>query len=61
VEPDDLDGLIAAIARIDELDRVECRQRVEEEYSIEALALRAENWLDAVVECHRNSWYADPA
>ena len=38
VEPDDVDGLIAAVGRIDELDRVECRQRVEEEYSIPALA-----------------------
>jgi UDP-glucose:tetrahydrobiopterin glucosyltransferase len=61
VEPDDVGGLIAAIARIDELDRVECRQRVEEAYSIEALALRVETWLDAVVECHRNSWSADSA
>ena len=61
VEPDDVDGLIAAVARINELDRVECRQRVEEEYSIATLAVRVEKWLDAVVECHRNSWYADPA
>jgi UDP-glucose:tetrahydrobiopterin glucosyltransferase len=61
VEPDDIDGLIAAVRRIDELDRVECRQRVEEQYSIPALAARVENWLDAVVDCHRNSWYADPA
>jgi UDP-glucose:tetrahydrobiopterin glucosyltransferase len=61
VEPDDVDGLIAAIGRIDELDRVECRQRVEEEYSIPALAARVETWLEAVIECHRISWYADPA
>jgi UDP-glucose:tetrahydrobiopterin glucosyltransferase len=61
VEPDDIDGLIAAVGRIDELDRVECRQRVEEEYSIAALAMRVEQWLDAVMDCHRNSWYADPA
>jgi UDP-glucose:tetrahydrobiopterin glucosyltransferase len=61
VEPDDVDGLVAAVARIDELDRVECRQRVEEEYSIPAFAARVEKWLDVVVECHRNSWYADPA
>jgi UDP-glucose:tetrahydrobiopterin glucosyltransferase len=61
VEPDDVEGLIAAVGRIDELDRVECRQRVEEEYSIPALALRVERWLDVVVQSHRNSWYADPA
>ena len=61
VDPDHIDGLIAAVGRIDELDRVECRQRVEEQYSIGALAGRVEEWLDAVIECHRNSWYADPA
>jgi UDP-glucose:tetrahydrobiopterin glucosyltransferase len=61
VEPDDVEGLIAAVGRIDELDRVECRQRVEEQFSIPALAARVEKWLDAVIECHRNSWFANPA
>ena len=61
VEPDDVDGLIAAVGRIDELDRVECRQRVEEEYSSQAFAARVEKWLDAVIECHRNSWFSEPA
>ena len=61
VEPDDVAGLTAAIRRIDELDRVECRQRVEEQYSIEAYAARIEQWLDAVIECHRNSWSSERA
>jgi UDP-glucose:tetrahydrobiopterin glucosyltransferase len=61
VEPDDIAGLVAAVGRIDELDRVECRQRVEEEYSIQALAARVDGWLDNVIECHRNSWFAEPA
>ncbi len=61
VEPDDVDGLIAAVGRIGELDRVECRQRVEEEYSIAALAARVETWLNAVIECHRTSWDANSA
>jgi UDP-glucose:tetrahydrobiopterin glucosyltransferase len=60
VEPDDIEGLIEAVGRIDELDRIECRQRVEEEYSIPALAARVETWLDAVIECHRESWRANP-
>lgn len=60
VEPDDIEGLVEAVGRIDQLDRVECRQRVEEEYSIPALASRVENWLDAVIECHRESWRANP-
>ena len=50
VEPDDVDALVDAVGRIDELDRVECRQRVEEEYSIPALAARVEKWLDAVID-----------
>jgi UDP-glucose:tetrahydrobiopterin glucosyltransferase len=61
VEPDDVGGLVAAVRRIDELDRVECRQRVEEEYSIQALAGRVDGWLDSVIECHRNSWFPEPA
>lgn len=61
VEPDDVGGLIAAVGRIDELDRVECRQRVEEEYSIPALAARVEHWLEAAIDCHRNSWSTEPA
>ncbi len=61
VEPDDVDGLVAAVGRISELDRVECRQRVEEEYSIAAFAARVETWLDAVIDCHRTSWDANPA
>ncbi len=61
VEPDDIEGLVAAVGRIDELDRVECRQRVEEEYSIQALAARVDAWLDAVIECHRDSWASESA
>lgn len=61
VEPDDVEGLIKAVGRIDDLDRVECRQRVEEVYSIEALATRVDGWLDAVIECHRSSWSSEPA
>jgi len=59
VEPDDVAGLVSAIGRIDELDRVACRQRVEEQYSIAALAERVEQWLESVIECHRQSWSTD--
>jgi UDP-glucose:tetrahydrobiopterin glucosyltransferase len=61
VDPDDIEGLISAVGRIDELDRVECRQRVEEEYSIPALASRVDDWLEVVIESHRTAWYANPA
>ena len=61
VEPDDVAGLAAAIGRIDELDRVACRQRVEEEYSIPALAERVERWLESVIDCHRDTWPTESA
>jgi UDP-glucose:tetrahydrobiopterin glucosyltransferase len=37
------------VGRIDALDRVACRQRVEEQYSTEAMAERVEQWLDDVI------------
>ncbi len=49
VEPDDIDGLVHAVERLDQLDRVACRQRVEEEFSTAALAARVEQWLQQVV------------
>jgi UDP-glucose:tetrahydrobiopterin glucosyltransferase len=61
VEPDDVAGLASAIGRIGELDRVACRQRVEEEYSIPALAERVERWLESVIECHRDTWPTESA
>jgi UDP-glucose:tetrahydrobiopterin glucosyltransferase len=50
VEPDDVPGLIAAVQRLGEIDRLACRQRVEERYSIEALAARVEEWLDDLID-----------
>jgi UDP-glucose:tetrahydrobiopterin glucosyltransferase len=49
VEPDDVDGLVAALGRIDSIDRLMCRQRVDELYSTAALAARIDAWLDDVV------------
>ncbi len=51
VPADDVDSLVGAITRIDEIDRIVCRQRVEEEYSTAAFAERIEVWLrDAIAE-----------
>jgi UDP-glucose:tetrahydrobiopterin glucosyltransferase len=61
VAPDDVDGLVDAVNRRGEIDRAECRRRVESEYSIDAFAGRVERWLDAVIDCHRNSWSSDLA
>jgi UDP-glucose:tetrahydrobiopterin glucosyltransferase len=49
VPADDVDALVVAVGRIGEIDRARCRQRVEEEYSAEALAGRVEQWLRDVV------------
>ena len=49
VEPDNVEGLIGAIAKIDSLDRQACRQQAESEYSLEALALRYEEWFDDIL------------
>jgi UDP-glucose:tetrahydrobiopterin glucosyltransferase len=49
VEPDDIDGLVAAVEHLDAIDRLMCRQRVDELYSTSALAERIDAWLDGVV------------
>jgi UDP-glucose:tetrahydrobiopterin glucosyltransferase len=49
VEPDDIDGLVAAVQSLDRIDRLMCRQRVDELYSTTALAERIDAWLDGVV------------
>lgn len=49
VKPDDVDGVINAIGRLDEIDRRACRKRAEQEYSVEAMAGRVEAWLLDVV------------
>jgi UDP-glucose:tetrahydrobiopterin glucosyltransferase len=49
VEPDDIGGLVDAVARIDSIDRLMCRQRVDERYSTAALAERIDTWLADVV------------
>lgn len=51
VEPDRVEGLVAAIRRIPELDRAACRQQAEEEYSLEALGDRFEAWFREILGC----------
>lgn len=45
VEPDSVTGLVEAIARLDQIDRVVCRQHAESKYSLSALGDRFEQWL----------------
>ena len=49
VEPDSVTGLVEAIDRIHKLDRAACRQQAEAEFSIEALAIRYEQWFQAIL------------
>lgn len=45
VEPDNVNGLVEAIAHLDEIDRATCRYQAELEYSLEAFGDRFENWI----------------
>lgn len=49
VEPDSVEGLANAIARLPEIDRSTCRQSAETEYSLTALGDRFENWFRAII------------
>jgi UDP-glucose:tetrahydrobiopterin glucosyltransferase len=49
VEPDSVDGLVDAIAHLDQIDRLACRQQAEIEYSLEALGLGFENWFNSIL------------
>jgi len=49
VEPDSITGLTTAIANLDKIDRANCRQRAESEYSLAALGDRLEQWFVEVL------------
>ncbi|MGF1523353.1 MAG: glycosyltransferase family 4 protein [Leptolyngbyaceae cyanobacterium] len=49
VEPDSVDGLVQAIERIEELDRAACRQQAETEFSLDAMAIRYEQWFSNIL------------
>ncbi len=49
VDADDIDAAICAVGRLGEIDRLMCRQRVDELYSTDALAERVDTWFDDVI------------
>jgi UDP-glucose:tetrahydrobiopterin glucosyltransferase len=49
VEPDSVDGLVDAIAHLNQIDRLACRQQAELKYSLEALGSRFENWFKSIL------------
>ena len=46
VEPDDLDGLCAAVERIDRIDRANCRALVENRYTLTHYGAALADWLE---------------
>lgn len=55
VEPDDVAGLVAAVHRLGEIDRLACRRQIERHWSTDALADRVESWLvDLADPVHRS-------
>ena len=50
VEPDSVNGLVGAIARLDQIDRSACRRQAEVEYSLGALGDRFEHWLKSILK-----------
>lgn len=50
VEPDNIEGLVASIKRLDEIDRHDCREQAEAEYSLSAMGDRVEAWFMSLKE-----------
>ena len=50
VEPDSVNGLVGAIARLDQIDRSACRRQAEVEYSVGALGDRFEHWFKSLLK-----------
>ncbi len=55
VEADNVTALVGAIDRIDEIDRVTCRQQAEQEFSQQAMGDRVEQWLQDILSSRQRS------
>lgn len=49
VEPDRVNELVAAIAKIDQIERAACRDYVEQTYSLAAMGDRLEAWFESIL------------
>jgi UDP-glucose:tetrahydrobiopterin glucosyltransferase len=49
VEPDNVTGLVEAIGRLGEIDRLACRQQAEQEYSLSAWGDQLEDWFASLI------------
>ncbi|BAZ04849.1 glycosyltransferase family 4 protein [Calothrix sp. NIES-3974] len=50
VPADSVTGLVAAIQKLDTIDRKDCRQSAEQEFSLDALGSRFENWFAQILQ-----------
>jgi UDP-glucose:tetrahydrobiopterin glucosyltransferase len=50
VEPDSVTGLVEAIQKINTIDRMACRSSAEQDYSLQALGDRTEQWFDNILK-----------
>ncbi len=50
VEPDAVEGLVEAIAKLDQIDRQTCRQQAEAQYSMAAMGDRVEAWINDILK-----------
>lgn len=53
VEPGDVNGLVKAIAKLDAIDRYQCRAQVEAHHSLESWGTPMEAWLLDVINSFR--------
>jgi len=49
VEPDSVNGLVSAIARLDKIDRSACRRQAEVEYNVVAESDRFDHWFKSII------------
>ncbi len=53
VEPDSVVGLVGAIAKVNQLNRWDCRQQAEAQYSLAAMGDRVERWFCDILQVNR--------
>lgn len=50
VEPDSVSGLVAAIRKLENIDRNTCRHQAEQDYSLAAYGAKIQAWLEKIIQ-----------